>query len=166
MTTWLGMEPDENFHTTNNGRTFLQPQLNKALVKEAVLKFGDRNLKDFLLFDSNMWRCERPKRDNTGRILYLENVVVNFFLLLFSYSFPTRCTSFTCCAAALLARSKTFFYLLICFSPYSIPCFFFSNQYPTRDWPSDHCAISCRLERVPTLRTDESTEGSNKRDDL
>ena len=40
MTTWLGVTPDSNFHTTNNGRTYLQPQLNKAMRKEHVQEKG------------------------------------------------------------------------------------------------------------------------------
>ena len=75
MTTWLGNVPNVQLHTTYNGRTFLQPQLNKAMTKEEVQYQGDRNLKDFILFDGNGWNCQNPIRDNTGKGEYVEEMV-------------------------------------------------------------------------------------------
>ena len=37
MTTYLGEQPVDTFHTTYNGRTYLQPQLNKAMTKEEAV---------------------------------------------------------------------------------------------------------------------------------
>jgi hypothetical protein len=102
MTTWLGLTPDPHFHTTNNGRTYLQPQLNKAMRKEHVSESGDQNLKDFILFQRHSWRCQDPYRDNTGHLEYVQDRV-----------------------------------------------------YPTNEWPSDHCAISCMLERVTSTKEEK-----------
>jgi hypothetical protein len=93
-TTQLGSRPDAAWHTTYTGRTYLQPQLNKAMRKEECQYKGDRNLKDYLLFDKQRWHCHRPERDNTGNKEYVEGVML-----------------------------------------------------PTAQWPSDHGAVSCVLDR-------------------
>eukprot|EP00958_Prasinococcus_capsulatus_P017476 scaffold1973_cov399-Prasinococcus_capsulatus_cf.AAC.7 len=46
-----GPKPDPESHTTFNGRTFLQPQLNKAAKKAEIESKGDKNPKDFILFE-------------------------------------------------------------------------------------------------------------------
>eukprot|EP00930_Biecheleria_cincta_P087271 TRINITY_DN7651_c0_g2_i1.p1 TRINITY_DN7651_c0_g2~~TRINITY_DN7651_c0_g2_i1.p1 ORF type:complete len:533 (+),score=100.69 TRINITY_DN7651_c0_g2_i1:47-1600(+) len=61
--------PNECF-TTYNARTFLQPQLNKAVSREAAGTdpSTDRNPKDYILFDPKEFKVEGlPERDNTGR---------------------------------------------------------------------------------------------------
>jgi len=96
MTTYLGniISTPNQHRTTYNGRTFLQPQLNKAMTKEDVVHYGDRHLKDYVLFDGDRWIVIDVLRDNTGRKAYVEDMV-----------------------------------------------------YPTKDWPSDHAAITCVLKR-------------------
>merc|ERR1711870_114909 len=55
--------------TTFNARTYLQPQLNKAVSrgKAGSDPNTDRNPKDYIIFDSTQYSAaEPPKRDNTG----------------------------------------------------------------------------------------------------
>ena len=54
----------------------MQPQLNKAMRKEECKYKGDRNLKDYVLFDPRRWQCHRPERDNTGNKEYLQEVML------------------------------------------------------------------------------------------
>lgn len=61
-------------YTTYNARTFLQPQLNKALPLEQLRAKGDVNPKDFLLFPKST-SCQQNKRDNTGTLEFLEDTV-------------------------------------------------------------------------------------------
>jgi len=61
-------------YTTFNARTYLQPQLNKAAKSGELVKKGDRNPKDFILFTEH-FSCGRVWRDNTGEGKYLEDTV-------------------------------------------------------------------------------------------
>jgi len=71
-----GEQPDKSKITTFNARTFLQPQLNKAVkYNEKDIK-GDRNLKDFVLFNKNDFTVASFKRDNTGSGTFTENMVI------------------------------------------------------------------------------------------
>jgi len=71
-----GDEPIPSDYTTFNARTFLQPQLNKASTKDEFFKKGDVNPKDFILFyKSQFAAAQKTKKDNTGKIEYIENMV-------------------------------------------------------------------------------------------
>jgi len=71
-----GAKPDKSKITTFNARTFLQPQLNKAVkYNEKDIK-GDRNLKDFILFTKSDFTVASYKRDNTGSGAFTENMVI------------------------------------------------------------------------------------------
>jgi len=72
--------------TTCTSRTSLQPQLNKAIRFVDRIEKGDMNPKDVILFykgqlqavskeDMGHGRQKNPVKDNTGRLLYMENVV-------------------------------------------------------------------------------------------
>jgi hypothetical protein len=54
------------YYTTFNARTFLQPQLNKAVRRDERGAKGDHNPKDFVLFDAAALTASRSMRDNTG----------------------------------------------------------------------------------------------------
>jgi len=55
------------YYTTFNARTFLQPQLNKAVRRDERATKGDHNPKDFVLFDATAFAPTSTSRDNTGR---------------------------------------------------------------------------------------------------
>lgn len=77
LTSCWGDRPDPANHTTFNARTYLQPQLNKA-VKLSDLDapgVGDKNPKDFILFPQGRFDVARTTKDNTGRGTYLEKTV-------------------------------------------------------------------------------------------
>merc|ERR1719502_1201679 len=62
-------ESPEACCTTFNARTFLQPQLNKAVSRSAAGSDPntDRNPKDYIVFDSaQLEPVGEPERDNTG----------------------------------------------------------------------------------------------------
>jgi len=69
-----GPDPDPTSYTTFNARTYLQPQLNKALKSDEKSK-GDINPKDFILFYENQMAATQSIKDNTGTKLYLEGEV-------------------------------------------------------------------------------------------
>jgi len=54
-------------YTTFNARTFLQPQLNKAVRRDQRATKGDHNPKDFVLFDAAVLQAVSSMRDNTGK---------------------------------------------------------------------------------------------------
>lgn len=58
---------DRLYYTTFNARTFLQPQLNKAVRRDERATKGDHNPKDFVLFDTAALAPSSSMRDNTGR---------------------------------------------------------------------------------------------------
>ncbi|KAJ1638551.1 hypothetical protein T492DRAFT_944035 [Pavlovales sp. CCMP2436] len=72
-----GDRPDPTNHTTFNARTYLQPQLNKAVKLSDLDKpdVGDKNPKDFILFPRGGFAVVRTTKDNTGSGQYLENTV-------------------------------------------------------------------------------------------
>jgi hypothetical protein len=72
-----GDRPDPANHTTFNARTYLQPQLNKAVKLSDLDKdgVGDKNPKDFILFHKGRHEVVRTAKDNTGRGVYLERTV-------------------------------------------------------------------------------------------
>uniref|UniRef100_A0A7S3YQ99 Endonuclease/exonuclease/phosphatase domain-containing protein n=1 Tax=Lotharella globosa TaxID=91324 RepID=A0A7S3YQ99_9EUKA len=61
--------------TTFNARTYLQPQLNKAIPAAQRGVKGDRNPKDFILFYKHHFHELATFKDNTGRRTYTENMV-------------------------------------------------------------------------------------------
>jgi hypothetical protein len=81
----FGDNPDpKGCITTCNARTFLQPQLNKAIRQKDRVALGDRNPKDTILFrssQSEVWsrpneqQQPNPLKDNTGSLEYLEDTV-------------------------------------------------------------------------------------------
>lgn len=70
--------PHDYAHTTFNARTYLQPQLNKA-VKESektTSPLVDKNPKDFILFyDADLKTSELASKDNTGEGTFLNDIV-------------------------------------------------------------------------------------------
>ena len=72
---WEG--PPEGWRTTLNARTFLQPQLNKAVkyAERATSKLTDHNPKDFILFSAGVIEgVGACVRDNTGRKEFIEGM--------------------------------------------------------------------------------------------
>lgn len=75
LTSTWGDKPKADEYTTFNARTFLQPQLNKAVTKEEVRAKGDVNPKDFILFYKNQMAAESSTvKDNTGERSFVEDV--------------------------------------------------------------------------------------------
>lgn len=58
--------------TTCNARTFLQPQLNKAIKKADKLSKGDVNPKDHILVQRSAFDVASCIKDNTGERRYVE----------------------------------------------------------------------------------------------
>jgi len=76
-TSCWGDKPNPANHTTFNARTYLQPQLNKA-VRFSDLDApdsGDKNPKDFILFNKGVYSVQRTWKDNTGKGTYKEGMV-------------------------------------------------------------------------------------------
>jgi hypothetical protein len=70
-----GPNPNPKNYTTFHARTYLQPQLNKAIkYSEKDIK-GDKNPKDFILFDNKQFQVLRTSKDNTGDKKYIEGMV-------------------------------------------------------------------------------------------
>jgi len=82
-TSCFGDNPDPKCClTTCNARTFLQPQLNKAIRHTDRVEQGDRNPKDTILFKCDQTelfpargRQPNPLKDNTGSLEYVEDMV-------------------------------------------------------------------------------------------
>ena len=74
MSSSWGDVPDPANITTFNARTYLQPQLNKAVAFQDLERpgVGDKNPKDFLLFERGRYRVLGHVKDNTGRKAYIE----------------------------------------------------------------------------------------------
>jgi len=70
-----GEEPAANNYTTFHARTFLQPQLNKAVTAADRDRKGDKNPKDAILFHRNDFAVLRTKKDNTGSRDFTEGMV-------------------------------------------------------------------------------------------
>eukprot|EP00924_Labyrinthula_sp_SR-Ha-C_P000697 snap_masked-scaffold_7-processed-gene-1.9-mRNA-1 protein AED:0.07 eAED:0.07 QI:0/-1/0/1/-1/1/1/0/509 len=64
----------KNDVTTYNGRTYLQPQLNKAVGREEIVSKGDVNQKDFILFGSSFKLEESVVKDNTGKQSFVDDI--------------------------------------------------------------------------------------------
>lgn len=69
--------PESDWNTTCNARTYLQPQLNKAVpyASRHTSKLSDCHPKDFVLFTRDVIECVAlPKKDNTGELRFIENI--------------------------------------------------------------------------------------------
>uniref|UniRef100_A0A061RKH8 Uncharacterized protein n=1 Tax=Tetraselmis sp. GSL018 TaxID=582737 RepID=A0A061RKH8_9CHLO len=76
LTSCWGRDPDPTNYTTLNSRTFLQPQLNKAVPMSEcrTSPLTDRNPKDFILFSEKDFVKEVTIKDNTGSKDYKEDI--------------------------------------------------------------------------------------------
>jgi len=72
-----GDTPDPLSPTTCNARTYLQPQLNKAVSKKDTFTKGDVNLKDWIVFYTKDFVPVNGSttRDNTGLATYTNEMV-------------------------------------------------------------------------------------------
>jgi hypothetical protein len=70
---WHGHAQDACF-TCCNARTYLQPQLNKAIRQAEKMKKGDLNPKDHILFQSSSYDVVAVHKDNTGERRYIEEM--------------------------------------------------------------------------------------------
>lgn len=70
-----GPTPNPKNFTTFHARTHLQPQLNKAVRLEEKDTKGDKNPKDFIVFFASDFTVVSTKKDNTGEMKYIENMV-------------------------------------------------------------------------------------------
>ncbi len=75
LTSCWGDVPNPKQHTTFNARTYLQTQLNKAAKKSELLTKGDKNPKDFILFQKDDYVSMDIVKDNTGMRKYVENML-------------------------------------------------------------------------------------------
>jgi hypothetical protein len=68
---------DVKRYTTFNARTYLQPQLNKAVTfDERYTNINvDRNPKDFILYTPRDFELVDTGRDNTGERTYTEDMM-------------------------------------------------------------------------------------------
>lgn len=67
--------PNPLNYTTFHARTFLQPQLNKAITFQEKDIKGDKNLKDYILYYETDYDLIETKKDNTGNKEYIEGMV-------------------------------------------------------------------------------------------
>ena len=74
-TSCWGDTPNPTNYTTFNARTFLQAQLQKAARATEKATKGDRNPKDFILFQRSAYRVLATHKDNTGKRAFTENMV-------------------------------------------------------------------------------------------
>ena len=81
LSTCFSNPADHKRNTTFVARTFLQPQLQKAVKRSALLddppnKQVDRNPKDFIVFSGGITKLsEDAVRDNTGRRAFVEDMI-------------------------------------------------------------------------------------------
>jgi hypothetical protein len=73
LQTCFGKPPDPSNVTTCMARTFLQPQLNKAVLAENRFNDGDNNPKDHIIIRESDVFVSAPSRDNTGMRQFAEN---------------------------------------------------------------------------------------------
>lgn len=75
LNTCYGPNPNPFNFTTFHARTYLQPQLNKAITYEEKDAKGDKNPKDFVLFFKSDFRVIETRKDNTGKRKYIDGMV-------------------------------------------------------------------------------------------
>eukprot|EP00450_Noctiluca_scintillans_P015815 CAMPEP_0194508610 /NCGR_PEP_ID=MMETSP0253-20130528/38995_1 /TAXON_ID=2966 /ORGANISM="Noctiluca scintillans" /LENGTH=534 /DNA_ID=CAMNT_0039351673 /DNA_START=40 /DNA_END=1644 /DNA_ORIENTATION=+ len=71
---WPDGQPMSECLTTCHARTYLQPQLNKAVKKQDLLSKGDVNPKDHILFRKSDFNLVTCAKDNTSQGHFLEQV--------------------------------------------------------------------------------------------
>lgn len=71
-TCWEDGKPLDECFTCCNARTYVQPQLNKAIRSVDKLTKGDKNPKDHILFQRKMFQVTQVYKDNTGERKYSE----------------------------------------------------------------------------------------------
>eukprot|EP01060_Flectonema_neradi_P009441 TRINITY_DN16726_c0_g1_i1.p1 TRINITY_DN16726_c0_g1~~TRINITY_DN16726_c0_g1_i1.p1 ORF type:complete len:558 (+),score=99.49 TRINITY_DN16726_c0_g1_i1:71-1744(+) len=79
LTSCYGDDPDPANYTTFHARTYLQPQLNKAITYEERDQKGDKNPKDHILFSKSEFTLEKTSKDNTGNRKYVDGMVFPTF---------------------------------------------------------------------------------------
>jgi hypothetical protein len=75
MNSCYGHNPNPLNFTTFHARTYLQPQLNKAITFEEKDIKGDKNPKDFIVFFNGDFQVVQTVKDNTGKKKYIEGMV-------------------------------------------------------------------------------------------
>uniref|UniRef100_A0A7S4K8E8 Endonuclease/exonuclease/phosphatase domain-containing protein n=1 Tax=Guillardia theta TaxID=55529 RepID=A0A7S4K8E8_GUITH len=75
MASCWGTPPNPVNPTTCNARTYLQPQLNKAIGQKDKIAKADKNLKDWIVFYQSQLKAEPATKDNTGCGKYVEEMV-------------------------------------------------------------------------------------------
>ena len=75
LNTCYGPSPNPLNFTTFHARTYLQPQLNKAITFEEKDVKGDKNPKDFILFFKSDFNVVETRKDNTGKRTYIDGMV-------------------------------------------------------------------------------------------
>ena len=75
LTSVYGDHPNPKNYTTFHARTYLQPQLNKAITFEEKDEKGDKNPKDAILFFPSTFRAVDVQKDNTGNREYVDGMV-------------------------------------------------------------------------------------------
>lgn len=75
LNTCYGPTPNPFNFTTFHARTYLQPQLNKAITFEEKDVKGDKNPKDFVLFFKSDFTVVETRKDNTGERKYVDDMV-------------------------------------------------------------------------------------------
>jgi len=70
-----GNSPTMETWTTRNARTYLQPQLQKAVGMADAARKGDVNLKDWIIVYTHQLTAHRSERDNTGDRRFDEDMV-------------------------------------------------------------------------------------------
>uniref|UniRef100_A0A7S1HN58 Phosphodiesterase n=1 Tax=Hemiselmis andersenii TaxID=464988 RepID=A0A7S1HN58_HEMAN len=70
-----GPSPGVHTWTTRNARTYLQPQLQKAVGISDAARKGEVNLKDWIIFYGNQMQAVDSARDNTGNREFAESMV-------------------------------------------------------------------------------------------
>jgi hypothetical protein len=77
LTTATGDEPDQSITTSASARTFLQPQLHKAVTAAEIASDADTHPKDHILFPKGRFPgTEGMTRDNTGEGRYDAGIVL------------------------------------------------------------------------------------------
>mmetsp|Transcript_25003 Transcript_25003/g.51709 ORF Transcript_25003/g.51709 Transcript_25003/m.51709 type:complete len:148 (-) Transcript_25003:612-1055(-) len=75
MNSCYGPTPNPKNYTTFHARTYLQPQLNKAIKYSEKDVKGDKNPKDFIVFWDKDYIVRSTTKDNTGAGVYTEGMV-------------------------------------------------------------------------------------------
>eukprot|EP00287_Rhodomonas_sp_CCMP768_P002872 CAMPEP_0196735566 /NCGR_PEP_ID=MMETSP1091-20130531/13963_1 /TAXON_ID=302021 /ORGANISM="Rhodomonas sp., Strain CCMP768" /LENGTH=544 /DNA_ID=CAMNT_0042079217 /DNA_START=1 /DNA_END=1635 /DNA_ORIENTATION=- len=75
LTSCWGEVADGSSPTTCNARTYLQPQLNKAIGKKDRIAKADKNLKDWVVFHRGQLEAASTVKDNTGKRHFIDDMV-------------------------------------------------------------------------------------------